>query len=82
MSNYVKEPSVFDKLDNNFSYHKPIADQHARYEAIRSAAKELATLLETSCPTSRELSLAMTNLEQTVMWANAAIARNESEKEV
>jgi hypothetical protein len=25
----------------------------------------------------RETSLAMTNLEQAVMWANAAIARNE-----
>jgi hypothetical protein len=28
-------------------------------------------------PESREQSLALTNLEQAVMWANAAIARRE-----
>jgi hypothetical protein len=34
-------------------------------------------LLLELCPESRELALASTNLEQCVMWANAAIARNE-----
>ena len=34
-------------------------------------------LMIASCPDSRELSLALTNLEQAVFWANASIARNE-----
>jgi hypothetical protein len=82
MAGYVKEQSVFDKLNNNFTYHKPFGDQPQRYEDIRRLAYDLASFLVTSCPESRELSLAMTNLEQAIMWANASIARNESEKEV
>lgn len=40
-------------------------------------AKELAYLLDAQVPNSREKSLAMTNLEQAVFWANAGVARNE-----
>lgn len=64
-------------IENTFTYHPPKADQPERYEAIRSKAKELAELIELSCPTSREKSLAFTKLEESVMWANASIARNE-----
>jgi hypothetical protein len=39
-------------------------------------AKMMATIIENTCPESREKSLAITNLEQAVMWANASIARN------
>ena len=65
------------ELDNRFKYHSPKDDQPARYEAIRAKAKELATLIVGSSPNSREQSLAITNLEQAIMWANAGIARNE-----
>lgn len=60
-----------------YTYHAPKADQPLRYEAIRAKARELAEMIEESCPDSREKSLAHTNLEQAVMWANASIARNE-----
>lgn len=33
------------------------------------------------CPDSRELSTALTKLEEAVFWANAAIARNEKNPE-
>lgn len=66
-------------LENNFTYHKPTSIQQKRYELIRSEAKDLADKILIYCPESRERSLALTNLEQSVMWANAAIARNESE---
>jgi len=65
------------QIENNFTYHPPKNDQAERYVAIRNKAKELAFLIQDSSPTSREQSLAFTNLEQCVMWANAAIARNE-----
>lgn len=78
---YVKEDKVQARLDNNFVYHKPIGSQPERYEHIRAKAKELAETLSALCPESRELSLAMTNLEQSVFWANASIARNEKEGE-
>lgn len=64
-------------LDNRFTYHPPKGDQTERYGAIRDLAKHLAELITKATPASREQSLALTNLEQAVMWANAAIARNE-----
>ena len=67
-------------LDNLFTYHKPIKDQPERYERIRAQAKALAEFLVISCPESRELSIAMRKIEEAVMWANAAIARNEREE--
>ena len=64
-------------VDNIFQYHAPNADQANRYIALREKAKELAVLIQTTTPESREQSVALTNLQQTVMWANAAIAINE-----
>jgi hypothetical protein len=66
-----------DQIENNFTYHAPKEGQPEKYEALRAKAKELAYLIDNSCQNSREKSLAITNLEQSVMWANAAIARNE-----
>jgi hypothetical protein len=74
---------VYDKtavlLDNEkrFSYHAPFGTQISRYVAIRAKAKDLADMLVMLCPPSRELSTALTHLDSVVMFANAAIARNE-----
>ena len=64
-------------IENNFTYHAPKEDQIARYTEIRQNAKLTAELFDKLCPDSREKSLAMTKLEEAVMWANASIARNE-----
>ncbi|MCT6924084.1 hypothetical protein [Metasolibacillus sp.] len=65
------------QIENNFMYHSPKEGQQKKYESIREKAKELAYLIDDVCPNSREKSVSMTNLEQAVMWANAAVARNE-----
>jgi hypothetical protein len=64
-------------IDNIFQYHAPKGTQQERYVAIREAAKQFAHLIAASTPQSREQSVALTNLQQSVMWANAAIAINE-----
>lgn len=64
------------ELDNRFTHHKPNDLQIQVYKKIRETAKEFAIYLNEVCPEGREKSLAMTNLEQTVMWANAGIARH------
>lgn len=74
---YLPSDNDLKKLEVAFTYHKPKADQPERYEQLRAAALTLANQMTTLAPASRELSLALTNLEQAVMWANAAIARNE-----
>jgi hypothetical protein len=66
-----------EQIDNNFKYHSPKDDQPKRYEILRGMGKELANTINLLCPDSREKSLAITNLEQAIMWANASIARNE-----
>lgn len=67
-------------LENNFTYHKPFGNQAERYQQLRDGAKALAQQIILQTPESREQSLALTNLEQAVFWANAAIARNENEE--
>ena len=64
-------------LKNRFTYHVPKEEQPLKYNEIRTNAHNFAKLLNDYCPDSRELSLAMTKLEECVMWANASIARNE-----
>lgn len=65
------------ELANRFTYHPPQPDQLPRFVAIREQAHQLARLIVDTSPASREQSLAITHLEDAVMWANAAIARNE-----
>jgi hypothetical protein len=64
------------QIENNFVYHAPKPGQPEIYTEIREKAKELAYLIDEKVPKSREQSLAITNLEQAVFWANAGIARN------
>ena len=74
------KPSKEDikKNVNNFSYHKPHCEsQTKRYEAVRASLLKQANQLMKLCPHSRELSLALTKLEEALFWANASIARNE-----
>lgn len=66
-----------EELNKRFTYHSPKDDQPARYMILRERAKELSISIATHTPKSREQSLALTKLEESIFWANAAIARNE-----
>lgn len=65
------------RIDKIFMYHAPKEGQAPRYELLRSAGKQVAELLFKLTPTSREQSVALTKLQEFVMFANAAIAINE-----
>jgi hypothetical protein len=63
-------------LSNRFTYHPPQdAVTISLHQACRNHGKELAYWLNDNLPESREKSLAITKLEEVVMWANAAVAR-------
>ena len=64
-------------IENRFTYHPPRGDQAERYGEIRRLALDMETALAERCPESRELSTALTKLDEMVFFANAAIARNE-----
>jgi len=70
-------PEELERIENNFTYHPPQGDQVEKYSVIRSMFRQTAAFLCRTCPQSRELSIALTHLEDAMMWANAAIARNE-----
>ncbi|MHB9105766.1 MAG: Acb2/Tad1 domain-containing protein [Armatimonadota bacterium] len=76
---YTPDEKMLNRIDGDFTYHAPIAEKNQvrRYAEIRERAREYAVFLLTQTPPSREQSLALTHLEEVVMWANAAIARNE-----
>ena len=65
-----------EQIENAFTYHSPLGDQTERYVSIRALAKDFAIHLLEDYPDGRELSLALTKLEETVMWVNASIARH------
>lgn len=66
--------SVAD-LDNRFTYHPPTPEQVPVYEDIRARARAFGIFIVANTPPSREQSLAITHLEEAVMWANAGLAR-------
>ncbi len=67
-------------INRNFTHHPPHGDQVERYQSLRESGRLLALKVNQLCPDSREKSLAIAKLEEAIMWANAAIARKESEE--
>ena len=65
------------EIEKRFTYHPPRNEGEIKtYQAMRLEGKDLATFIVENTPESREQSLALTKLEEAIMWANAAIARN------
>lgn len=75
---YVPKEDKYDEVMNLFTYHSVIGDQAERYEYLRAQARDLARAILSLTPASREQSLAITSLQQAIMWANASIAINET----
>lgn len=67
-----------NEMYNRFSYHKPGKNQTLSYHGVRNQGRLFAELINRRCPDSREKSIALTKIEEAVMWANAAIARNST----
>lgn len=66
-----------EELTNRFKYHPPPNEDVARlHQQVRSVFQSDAYWLNEVLPEGREKSLAITKIEEAMMWANAAIARN------
>lgn len=68
-----------EHLKNRFTYHAPFGDQAARYGMIRAKALEFAILIRDLTPCSAEQTRAINSVDEAMMCANAAIARNETQ---
>jgi hypothetical protein len=71
------EKELIEEMSTRFTYHPPKQGQPIKYEDLREAGRMLALKICNLCPESRERSVALTKLDEVVMWANAAIARRE-----
>ena len=69
-------------IDKPFAYHKPSDDGMIRITAIREAFSVVKKTIEDNCPPSRQLSVALTELETSAMWAIKAVVFNDPKSEV
>ncbi len=68
------------EIGERFTHHPPPNEHVVRaHEGVRELCGDLATYLAAHLPEGREKALALTKLEETMFWANAAIARNPDE---
>ena len=65
------------QLENRFVHHPPKGDQADRYAMIRRGCLELAKTIRDFTPCSPEQTRAFNAVDEAMMLANAAIARNE-----
>ncbi len=69
----------YEELETRFTYHTPNENDIEFYRIIRSMAADFADHVNEFVADSREKSIAITKIEEAVMWANAARARRGEE---
>ena len=71
-----EKEKLLARIANNHKHHPPQTEERVKaHEQVRVLTAACAAGLVETCPPGRELSLALTALEEAMMWANAAIAR-------
>lgn len=68
-----------EEVWNRFSFHPATEVTGPQHDQIRVLFGTLAQELLKFTPASREQSLALTSLQESMMWANAAIACNQEQ---
>jgi hypothetical protein len=74
--------AALPEIKKTYAYHKPSKAGLANISVLRKAFSALHDTIEQLCPTSREKSVALTNLETTAMWAIKAVVCNDPESKV
>jgi hypothetical protein len=69
----VRQVSMRD-IENWFTYHAPTPHQLPKYQNIRDAAKNLATIILNNVPAGPDQVVAIGKIREAVLMANQAIA--------
>lgn len=64
------------EIERRLGFHPATAETTPKYQANRHHAITMANFWDRELPDGREKSLALTALQDALMWANAAIACN------
>ena len=65
-----------EEIGNRFTYHSPKPEDVPKFEQLRNAAREFATLIISLVPDSLERAEALNRLDEVVMFSNAGISRH------
>jgi hypothetical protein len=65
-------------LDLRFDQHPATEESGPVMDELRAAHKELAAKIVDLVPVPRERALALTQLEQSLFWSNAGVARGSA----
>jgi len=69
------------ELKVRFTYHRPTEKLHNLMDRIRVKGFRFAEVLITMLPESRERSIAVRKIEEAVFWAQAALTRQEADRD-
>lgn len=72
--------SEHDRIEKNLTLHPPqTPGVGARMDELRADAKRFSHLIDQLVPSSREKSMALTDVEDALMHAIAGVARNQEQ---
>jgi hypothetical protein len=74
--NDVAVQAELDEWANRMGYHKANETTLPRHRELRQDYLHLAEMVLRKVPASRERALALTALQESLMWANAGVAIN------
>jgi hypothetical protein len=63
------------EIEERFGFHAGTAETAPMHDEVRRRYLELALWMNSFVPAGRDAAESLTNLQQSAMWANAAIAR-------
>lgn len=70
-----------NELETIFTYATLTEEQRTECRALFAMAREFATFLNQTLPECREKSLAITAVQQALLWSDAAIAIHRKKKD-
>jgi hypothetical protein len=69
-------------IDKQYAYHKPSSRGLEAITRLRELFSQVDRTIKEICPESRQRAVAITNNEQTAMWAIKAVVFNDPDSEV
>ena len=73
---YIERAQGMTRVERDFTNHRPSEETQEVMRKLRARYHVVVRHLE-RLPAGREFALAITNLEQSLMWAMAALARDD-----
>jgi len=73
-----EQQDIHERIENDFSFHPATGVTGPKHDRVRRLMRNVAHELALEVPAGREASVMLTKLEETMMWANAGIARERA----